>query len=255
MNRDEFLDLLFNRLSGTGAAGRRVLVEVGDHLDDAIADGVSGGMTPEQAEVAAVARLGTPDEIAHAHALARQDLGAVGRALLMGAWVAGIVVAIAAGVSGLILEALGRIGSPELVAGDRNGVTYTAARCAEYLQISPGADSCAQAAAIDHWGEMVLGRLALGVLGLLALGALVIGRRTRLQGAAWRPPTLGAAVAVVAMFGAAALVLGAPEVVNLAVSSSNGTGAGITDGAVSLAFAAASAVWLMRRNGPRQARG
>jgi hypothetical protein len=232
-----------------------VLVEVGHHLEDAIADEMARGLTPEQAEAAAVARLGTPDQIAHAHSLARQDLGMVWRPLLMGAWVAGILVALAAGVSGLIMEALGRIGSPELVAGDRNGVTYTAARCAEYLTISPHADSCAQAAAIDHWGELVLGRIGLGVLGILALSALVIGRRTRLRDDAWRPPTLGAAVAVIAMFSAAALVLGAPEVLNLALSSSDGTGAGLSDGAVSLVFAAAGTVWLIRRTGPRQARG
>jgi hypothetical protein len=63
------------------------------------------------------------------------------------------------------------------VAGDLPGVTYTTQRCAEYLEYFPDAGSCAQAAALHHWGEVVEYRVAVGVLGLLVLGGFLLWRR------------------------------------------------------------------------------
>jgi PadR family transcriptional regulator PadR len=63
------------------------------------------------------------------------------------------------------------------VAGDLPGMTYTPERCAEFLEYFPDAGSCAKAAALHHWGEVVEYRVAAGVLGLLVLGAFLLWRR------------------------------------------------------------------------------
>ncbi|GAA3513768.1 permease prefix domain 1-containing protein [Actinocatenispora rupis] len=55
---DRYLDRLFDRLAGTGGAGRRALIEVEDHLRTAVSDRVEGGMSREDAEHAAVASFG-----------------------------------------------------------------------------------------------------------------------------------------------------------------------------------------------------
>lgn len=261
MTRDELLDVLFDELAGTGPAGRRALAEAEDHLADATDSALARGLDRTQAEADAVARFGSPQAVAAELRVVHHGLAVVWRPLFMGAWLVGILVALAAGVSGVVVEILGRAGSPELVAGDRNGITYTTQRCAEYLALAPHAGSCAKAAALDHWGELVLGRVGAGVLGLLALAALVIARRTVLRGAQWRTPMLTAGIAGTAMFLFAALVLGGPAILEAAVSSTNGTGTGLADGAVAALAAIAGAAWILhdisrgRRAGRTGSRG
>src|SRR5690349_22729895 len=55
---DRYLDELFDRLAGTGSAGRRVLVEAEDHLRTATAEGVQRGLSSDDAEREAVTRFG-----------------------------------------------------------------------------------------------------------------------------------------------------------------------------------------------------
>ena len=84
---------------------------------------------------------------------------------------------VAIGASGLVAELLGRLFGAGFVAGDLPGVTYTAQRCAEFLEYFPDAGSCAQAAALHHWGEVVEYRVAVGVVGAVVLGAYLLWRR------------------------------------------------------------------------------
>ncbi|MEE6312091.1 permease prefix domain 1-containing protein [Plantactinospora veratri] len=71
---DRHLDEMFDQLAGTGAAGRRVLAEVADHLRDAVADEMARGVPAEQAERNAVTRFGSPDHIAGPLRRARRGL-------------------------------------------------------------------------------------------------------------------------------------------------------------------------------------
>ena len=57
---DRHLDLMFDRLSGTGSAGRRMLVEAEDHLRSAAEEARARGLDAEAAEREAVARYGPP---------------------------------------------------------------------------------------------------------------------------------------------------------------------------------------------------
>jgi len=61
---ERYLDELFDRLAGHGAAGRRALTEVEDHLRTAATDAVASGLAVDQAEHAAVTRFGSPAMVA-----------------------------------------------------------------------------------------------------------------------------------------------------------------------------------------------
>jgi len=55
---DRHLDLMFDRLGGTGSAGRRMLAEAEDHLRSAAEEARARGLDDEAAEREAVARFG-----------------------------------------------------------------------------------------------------------------------------------------------------------------------------------------------------
>ena len=64
---EPYLDTLFDRLSGSGARGRRLLLEAQAHLDEAVERGLAAGQSREEAERLALARFGSADEVVRAH--------------------------------------------------------------------------------------------------------------------------------------------------------------------------------------------
>ena len=239
---EDYLDTLFDELSGTGGDGRRVLAEAEDHLHSAREDLVAGGIEPAEASRRAVTRFGEADRLAGAVRVVRRDLGGLGRQLVSGGWLLGALGLLAIGLSGLLADLMGRWWGARFVAGDVNGVTYTAARCADFEGFHPG-HSCSTAAALHHWDEIVGYRLEAGVLGLvLLLGYLLARRVGPLRGRRWRPD--GAPVILVASVtaGLAAALLGGSSVLQLALGETAGTGellsAGLVAGLVALGAAA-----------------
>jgi len=65
---DLFLRDVSTRLVGSGGTRRRLLTEIRDHLEDAIAANVEAGMQPALAEERAVELLGSPDALVRAWA-------------------------------------------------------------------------------------------------------------------------------------------------------------------------------------------
>ena len=61
---ERYLDELFDQLAGTGAAGRRALIEAEYHLSAAAADAMTRGLPEDQAEHEAVSRFGPPALVA-----------------------------------------------------------------------------------------------------------------------------------------------------------------------------------------------
>ena len=59
-----YLDELFDQLAGTGAAGRRALMEAEYHLRAAAADDMARGLPEDQAGHEAVSRFGPPALVA-----------------------------------------------------------------------------------------------------------------------------------------------------------------------------------------------
>jgi hypothetical protein len=241
---DRYLDTLFDKLSGTGGAGRRALAEAEDHLRAAVA---ASPLPGDEAENAAVQQFGASDRIARELRVTHQGLAAVLRPMFSGAWLLGAIGLLAMGVSGLLAEVFGRVGSAAFVAGDAAGVTYTPDRCADYFEYFPNAKSCGEAAALHHWGEVVDGRVAAGVLGLLTLLAYVVARRTLMRGAAWQPSWRGVTVVALAMFGAVAVVFLGIGVMENAFGLTDGTGVELADGSVALLAAVLVGVYGIRR--------
>jgi hypothetical protein len=238
MSVDRYLDALFDRLAGTGAAGRRALAEAEDHLRSAADQGEAQGLSHVDAEQRAVTAFGPPDAVAaQLRAVHRPEAWL--RPAFTGVWLAGGLGLVAIGVSGLVAEVLGRMFGPEFVAGDGPGVTYTAARCADYLRLFPAAGGCAGAAATDHWGEVVQYRVLAGVLGLLLLGTYGLARRrTELAEEAWRPPRGTVAVPLGALFAVAGAGLTGISLMQLAYGDRDMLGANLSAGIVALAAAA-----------------
>ena len=100
-----YLDELFDRLAGQGAAGRRALAEAEDHLRSAAAAAVASGLPTDQAEHDAVTRFGSPAIVARkmrsAHGARRLN-----RALSAGWLLAGLTFA---GLSAAYLVAARRL--------------------------------------------------------------------------------------------------------------------------------------------------
>ncbi len=231
---ERYLDELFDRLAGTGGAGRRALAETEDHLRAAVAAGVERGLTEERAEQEAVDRFGSPARIAGELRAAHRELGVILRQAFVGAWLVGAVLALTIGVSGLLVEVFGAAFGYGFVAGDAPDITYTAQRCAEYQEYVPHAASCAEAAAVHHFGEIAQSREMAGVLGLLALLALLAARRwTRLRDPSWTPPRAPVFVALLALFGVAAAALGGMGILQLVFGLREGVGVDLADGLAS----------------------
>jgi hypothetical protein len=248
---EAYLDEAFDALAGTGPAGRRTLAEIEDHLREAAAEEASAGRGEAEAGRLAVARFGSVDEVA-GRVLA-DVVAADGRQLrrLLRRFVGATAVVaalgmVAVGVAGVAAELFGRWFGWAFVAGDPPGVTYSPARCAEYLEYFPDAGGCAQAALSHHFGEVVFYRVAAGVLGLIVLAVLWgLRRHPRLR--PWLPTrelvaalgALGAGAAAVAMLGYGGLMLAGLGV-------DHGAGDPLSLGTVALPTAVAFA-WTLRR--------
>lgn len=242
---DRYLDQLLTELRGSATDVRRILSETEEHLRDAVRDGVERGLPEEEAEREAIARFGPPRAVARRF---NPPVVPVVRALATALVPFTAIGLIAIGVSGAVAEVLGRIFGPAFVSGDLPWVRYTPERCAELQRYFPGR-SCLNAAVMDHWGEVVVFRVAAGAAGLLLLGAYaLVRRRVRAAGLGARPGLV--AVAGLAVYGiaAAALLLEGADSMTLG-GMKGGSGqwwsAGVVAAAVALAYARSAyrAVW------------
>ena len=210
---EAFLDRLMGHLRGSASDVRRILAEAEEHLRDATAERVAAGAAEADAQRAAVAAFGDARAVARRFAgrLAPVPAAEVGAQLLRTAVLLGAVALVAIGVSGLVAELIGDVFGPAAVAGDPPGVTYTAARCADFMEYFPRKGTCAEAAAWHHWGEVVEYRVAVGVVGLLVLGCYWLWRwRGRGDQATWvgALPAGFAGTVATSLYGVAALTLG-----------------------------------------------
>jgi hypothetical protein len=91
---ERYLDELFDRLAGQGAAGRRALAEAEDHLRAAAAAAAERGLPADRAEHEAVTRFGSPAMVARklcsAHGARRLNRAVSAGWLLAGLTFAGL---------------------------------------------------------------------------------------------------------------------------------------------------------------------
>ena len=143
----------------------------------------------------------------------------------------------AIGASGVVALSMRAAFGDRFVAGDAEGIAYTAERCADFLEYVPGAADCEAAASGHHADEVVFYRIGVGLPGTLVLAGWWWLRRRR--GRRWETePALSAQVVPAvgaALFGCAAVALtGQGLGVLLFEGPSHGPGQWISAGAVSV---------------------
>ena len=99
---ESYLDELFDRLAGTGDAGRRMLSDAESHLAESAAAARERGLTELDAERDAVARFGSMDSIARRVPVSSDGLAAQLRRVLVGGWALAAVTALWYGLSGML---------------------------------------------------------------------------------------------------------------------------------------------------------
>lgn len=248
---EDYLDALADASRLRGRRLRHVLAEVGDHLDSSRAAHRATGVADDEAGRRAVAEFGPVGEVAAGldRAAAPRPVEVL-RAAVRSLAAIGVVGLLAVGASGL-LGALGAAAyGKAFVSGDPADVRYSAARCADFQEYHR-APTCAQAATLHHYDEVVGLRLEVGALALVVLvGWLLVARpwrrrprrptATALPAAV--PPTVGAAV-----FGLATIALlpaGLAELVSSGTSA--GAGNALSAGLVSAVVAAGYGLVLWR---------
>jgi hypothetical protein len=235
---DSYLDDLASRLHGPPTRARRILQEAESHLRDAAEAAAAAAPGTDPIRSSAIQQqvidgFGTPAQVARAHnrALLRPKslLGPV--SLLAGQVVA--VGLLAIGASALVLAALARAVSRTSMFADPFGTHFSAASCAHWFGLHPGAGDCARAYTLETAHDAVAQRAMAGILGLLVLGAVVLLRR-------WKPgwshsviPRGATPALALVGFLPAALGLFGVGVDRVIVSDGRGAGMWFADGAVS----------------------
>ena len=246
-----YLDQLLTHLRGSAHDVRRILSETEEHLRDVTSELLAAGASEEESQRQAIERFGDPRTAARRFStrLVPVPPVAVATELARAAVLLGAVGLVAIGASGALAELLGRLFGAAFVAGDLPGMTYTPQRCAEFLEYFPDAGSCAKAAAVHHWGEVVEYRVAVGVLGLLVLGALTLWQRRR---RGQEPQYLGvlpdgfSATVATSLYGVAAAVLALQSLDSFLVAGGDGTGQWLSGAIVAAALAIAYGIALYR---------
>ena len=242
---DEYLDELLDALRVDGRRARRILIETEDHLMEAVRDRIAAGSTPAEAERLAIERFGPAPELAtrfnNGAAPALSQKAWFLRLYLYAALLGGIGL-IAVGVAGQISAGIGFAFGKDTVAGDQSGVTYTAARCAEYFEYAPGAASCDAAAVDHHFDEIWRNTTAALIVGVLVVGSHLWLRRryAPTDEGAMLPPRAFSILGAVA-FGTAGVGLTAVGGLGTALDLHAGNASYLVDGLVALACFAAFA--------------
>lgn len=229
---EQYLDDMFDRLAGTGPAGRRLLVEAETHLLTAAAEARARGLDAEAAEREAIDRFGTAAHVTRHVSAATDARASLGR-LVTGTWIATGVLMLWWGASGMATWLLSWPWTRLLIATDRFG-TQPDMCSRPWVPSNPTLGCFAQ-----YRGNLSLVPVegdrnsypwfAVGGLLLLAVW-LLVRRSTVLRTTAWtpKPAILGLALAI--PFGLAALIMTAYGVKGLYWQAQDGTLSYLTAG-------------------------
>ncbi len=247
-----YLDDLLAHLRGTPREVRRALSECEGHLRDAEKSFVSQGFSEDEAARRATEQFGDARAIAAGF---NRTLGPAWRralmlSLLRSGWKLTGVGLIAIGLSGAVAWIAMQATSTGAVFAEPPNTHYGAGACAYWLHLHPSAATCASAALLEGRDDALFQRFALGVLGcLMLLISAVWSRRVRRDAPIdLRMPS---ALIAIAAFGLAGIFLTGYGL-DRAVQNT-GAGQWLASGGVSLAFAIAYLITLLRAPSPGRA--
>jgi HAAS len=247
---DRYLDGLVEAMNGPGRQVRRALAESEDHLRQATADGMASGMSSEKAARTAIERFGSPELVAGRYDLLRALASPAQIAIqaILALWLVAAFVLIGIGISGGVAAGGAVLYGPEFISGDLPGVTYTAERCADYLEYHPEAADCMSAAVAHHLDETVGTRVDAGILGLLLLAGWWVTRRGMRQRIGPSViPALFVPITTLILFAGAFVLLGGLGTLQLVTTGShNGAGSLVSAGLVSLLAVVLLGFWILR---------
>jgi hypothetical protein len=234
---EEYLDRLLLTLGGSPRYVRHTLAEVEAHLHDAVSEEISRGLSRQQAEAAAVARIGPVQAVSGRNsAFAHPTAALFRRSALAGTLVGGVAL-VAYGISGAIGWAMADIRGGSFLTAPFPPGSYTRADCDDWLTGDPATHNCVTAMISDHVGDIVLQGFAAGLLGIIALLAFAAMRRRWQDRATLTALPVGSAEAAGAVLAALVTVAGLVRWINIETNQ-QAQGAGQP---LSIAMAAACA--------------
>jgi hypothetical protein len=146
----------------------RLVAEIGEHLRDAAAEGRAGGLDEDSSTQRAIARLGSPREVAAA-ANSHTSIGALAFAAAQLVSVGCVAVILGT----LLARALARVTSTMWVFGLPADTAPARSNVAHWLQLHPGSQGWRQAAAEENASDSLVLRCGFAVL-LLAVAVVFL---------------------------------------------------------------------------------
>jgi hypothetical protein len=222
---ERYLDDLMSKLYGAPSHVRRVLAESEAHLRDAIDGNLAAGMLPEAASSAALSSFGSAAQVAAAvnragWATARGPGLRAAAALVARLAAVGMIVI---GISAAAARLVAALTSTTTVFGLPSGARIPAVACAHWLAVQPTAHTCRQAGTLEASSDLTMYLGLVGVLGVLLLGVILLLQSRSPASMGVFPPILAPAIGA-AIFGTAAVGLGALTASNAVVSMAWGLG-------------------------------
>jgi hypothetical protein len=212
---ESYLDAMFDRLAGTGPAGRRLLVDAETHLLERVAANRERGLGEVEAEQDAVARFGLVDDITRRVPVPAGSISVGARRVLIGGWRLVGAGLLWYGLAGLVTWLVGwpvarlRVGTHQFSPWSACGANTASAECLREVHASFGA---------VPFGGARFPYPMVAVIGALVLIALLVLRRTtRLGTPMWTPPRAYTALAFAVPFsviGALLVFYGVNEIVD-----------------------------------------
>jgi hypothetical protein len=250
---DQYLDEMFDLLAGTGADGRRLLIEAEEHLTEAAAEGRARGLDAEAAEREAVHRFGAAAAVARRVPAGAGTVRVSLRRLAIGAWALTGIALAWFGLSGALTHLLSGPWTQLLIATDRFGaypmcespqISLDPAMClAMYQQdvsLLPGVD--------NDFPYL----FTAGLGGLLVVALLSLRRSTVLGAPSWRPSRRAASMVFAVLFGLTGVALLIEAIDGVAKDVQYYVLADIVAGLFACVIAAVALGWAIVRTTPRQ---
>lgn len=176
---ERYLDHLFDRLAGTGAAGRRTLAETEAHLADHIDDLIAQGRTPEAATQEAIARYGDPEIVASAMLRTPGRFPLTFHEIVGSLWIFTSTILITSGVSGAICWLVGCVYGLEVMAPMDAMNPGTEQACSVLMARYPQAMDCMNAAMMQNYDTMLFSAFVAGLIGCALLSFYFAARSSR----------------------------------------------------------------------------